>query len=651
MLARVHEHVAIAGRRRRIAASTGPVFMKFGRVPTTYRNVLIGAGHARRVRELSSAVVTHERARGLVRAVARARRSRRPIVVVAPQGWIPGPLGVLALRAATVVAAETEEHAAALAARARLVPRPVVLAGPPGRAARLESVRMRAAAAGARGPRPRRRAPKPAALLARAVGPRSARLALAAGDEATAAARADEALRRDPGDRRALVVRAVLLERAGEPTRALHAARAAADGESVRRLEGQLRVLEPVRRAPRAPRAPAARAEAGRRVLVLLESSLPHAPAGYALRSAALLRGLVRAGCVPLVVTRLGFPAARGRRDFAAVEWVEGVAHHRLWVPGVRRYTAVPLDEQLDRAVVETAALAQRFDPSLVWAASPHLNGLVGLALRERLDVPLVYDVRGFPELTWEAERATASELSRARAAAEAATMAAADEVVTLGEVMRTRILERAVDPSRVSVLGHVVETGAAAAGPAGGVPVVGLAATLRRYEGVEVLLRAVAAVRAEGSPVRALVLGDGPALAGLRETASQLGFEPGDVLPGRVPAAAARAGLDAMDVVVVPRLDEGVCRWVVPLKPVEALAAGRPLIASRLPALEEIGGEGRARLVAPGDHGALAEAIAADLADPAARTARAESARRWALRAHGVEAFDARLRSLLARR
>ena len=61
-------------------------------------------------------------------------------------------------------------------------------------------------------------------------------------------------------------------------------------------------------------------------------------------------------------------------------------------------------------------------------------------------------------------------------------------------------------------------------------------------------------------------------------------------------------------------------------------MAAGRPVVASDIPALREVAGEA-ALLVPPGDAGAWAEAIAALLADGPRRAAMAEQGRRRAER------------------
>ena len=66
-----------------------------------------------------------------------------------------------------------------------------------------------------------------------------------------------------------------------------------------------------------------------------------------------------------------------------------------------------------------------------------------------------------------------------------------------------------------------------------------------------------------------------------------------------------------ALDVFAVPRLDERVCRLVTPLKPVEAMAGGLPVVASDLAALREIVEPGvTGELIPAGESARLADVL-----------------------------------------
>ncbi|MFC7717845.1 glycosyltransferase [Nonomuraea recticatena] len=100
-------------------------------------------------------------------------------------------------------------------------------------------------------------------------------------------------------------------------------------------------------------------------------------------------------------------------------------------------------------------------------------------------------------------------------------------------------------------------------------------------------------------------------------------------ILPGRVGPEEALQAQSAIDIFACPREDLRVCRLVTPLKPVEAMALGKPVVLSDLPALSElVGSDGAGLLVPPGDPEALAEALADLRDDPARRAEMGEAGR-----------------------
>jgi glycosyltransferase involved in cell wall biosynthesis len=133
---------------------------------------------------------------------------------------------------------------------------------------------------------------------------------------------------------------------------------------------------------------------------------------------------------------------------------------------------------------------------------------------------------------------------------------------------------------------------------------------TLEPRKGLDVLVAAYRLLLAEHPDAPPLVLvggagwGDQPSLAAL--PAGRL------VLTGYVGAA------DLVGVVAGARLLAFPSRYEgFGLPPLEAMAAGVPVVASDLPAVREVTG-GLARLVPPADADALAGALAAELAGPA---------------------------------
>lgn len=180
--------------------------------------------------------------------------------------------------------------------------------------------------------------------------------------------------------------------------------------------------------------------------------------------------------------------------------------------------------------------------------------------------------------------------------------------------------------------------------GLASGTPRVLYAGQLYPWKGVDVLLDAMA-----GIPDAHLVILGGLEgerdLARVRARVAELGLAARTTMAGTVPQAQVAAELTRAHVVAVPFLLSRMTeRHTSPIKAFEAMAAGRPIVASDTPAMREILRDGlSALLVPPGDAAALRAAIARLLADRAlaerlARTAWVDSVRHsWAARAQAL--------------
>ncbi|MEV0891283.1 glycosyltransferase [Promicromonospora sp. NPDC050262] len=369
-------------------------------------------------------------------------------------------------------------------------------------------------------------------------------------------------------------------------------------------------------------------------VLHHLTNSLPHTQSGYTLRSHAILVAQRAHGLAASATTRPGYPLTIGSLAARGTDVVDGVAYRRL----------VPARAESDaarRAAQETdllVAAAREVGADVLHTTTPSAVGSLARAAARRAGIPWVYEVRGLPEETWVAAHGTPEARARAAASRRRALMQAketelalaADAVVTLSGTMRDALVARGVPAGRITVVPNAVpdalltahhptpEAARAALGlPAG--PAIGTVSSLVDYEGLETVVRTVATLRARGHDVTGLLVGDGVSRPGLARLARELGVADHVVLPGRVPPAVALTWLAALDVVLVPRRDHEVTRLVTPLKPVEAMAVGRPVVASALPALvEAVGGAGLH--VDAGDLEGWADAVGSLLADTGRR-------------------------------
>ena len=401
------------------------------------------------------------------------------------------------------------------------------------------------------------------------------------------------------------------------------------------------------------------------RILHLLKTSLPDRQSGYTIRSRETLRAQVAAGLDPFVVTPYGFPA---RRPAPATEVVDGIAHHRL-APGAR-IDDILSTEILSRTATLAADVALRERPALIHAASGdrgYDGGLVGLALKTHLHLPLVYEVRGFLEASWTADPEIAAiahdaEMTRLRTAAEDRVMAAADGITTLGSAMRDELIARGVPGDRIVVVPNGIDPAAfepTAADPAlrhryrlDGRWVFGYISNLDHFrEGHDLLIEATARLVAAGRDVACLIVGDGHRRHELESMAAAAGLRDRVIFTGRVPHAEVRAHYALLDTFVIARAPDRAARFTTPLKPYEAMAMGLPLVVSDLPALTEIAAPGERGLAFPaGDADALAAALAILMDDPATGRRLGDAARDWVIAERTWAANGVRYRELYER-
>jgi glycosyltransferase involved in cell wall biosynthesis len=141
-----------------------------------------------------------------------------------------------------------------------------------------------------------------------------------------------------------------------------------------------------------------------------------------------------------------------------------------------------------------------------------------------------------------------------------------------------------------------------------------------RHIKGADLLIEAVARLRADGKPVTLTLGGDGEEMDALKAKVQKLGLAEAVRFIGHVKA---RFGFSKGGLLVVPSRGDSM-----PYVVIEAAAAGIPMVAARVGGIPEIFGPYTEALFAPSNADAMADAIKTALADPAAAQDRARSLR-----------------------
>lgn len=355
------------------------------------------------------------------------------------------------------------------------------------------------------------------------------------------------------------------------------------------------------------------------RILHVLDHSLP-IHSGYAFRTRAILREQRRLGWETHHLTTPKHPGGK-----LAQEVVDDLAFHRstrdegwFWsLPLVREWATIRSTERrLDD-------LIPRLRPDILHAHSPALNAVAAILAGRRHRIPVVYEVRAF----WEdaaVDHGTAREGGaryRATRALETWALRNADHVTTICEGLKREILARRIRTD-VTVVPNAVDANAFEFGQPGdaglksslgleGRIVLGFIGSFYAYEGLDLLVDALPLILARHPEVRLLLVGGGPAESAIRKAAADRGVVGQVVLTGRVPHQDVHRYYDIVDVLAYPRRPMRLTDLVTPLKPLEAMAQGRLVVASDVGGHRELIRDGETGILfKAGDAASLANAI-----------------------------------------
>ena len=370
------------------------------------------------------------------------------------------------------------------------------------------------------------------------------------------------------------------------------------------------------------------------------------------LRTDVELRGTVLAAGGSMAHTA-GIVDALQRRGYDVAFWstgeVAGVTAPRVGLPVLARAN-VPqemweLASGLRQALIRggsgraSAFVYQRYS----------LNNLSGLLLARRWGVPLVLEVNA-SEVRWRQDW-SALRLPRLGRACERALLRGADRIVTVSDNVRRDLLEEGADPARVRSVpnGVDVERFATAAArelpvPAGSF-VVAFVGLFYPWHGVHVLAEAFGLLHRARPDSRLLLIGDGEEAARTRATLERAGAGEAFLMPGLVPREDVPGYLAAADVLVSPHAN--IRNFIgSPIKIFEYMAAGRPIVVTRVGQMAELLRDREtALIVPPEDPQALAGALI-ELHDDAELRARLGGGAQAEARAR--HSWDARLAEIV---
>lgn len=343
------------------------------------------------------------------------------------------------------------------------------------------------------------------------------------------------------------------------------------------------------------------------KVLHIFDHSIP-LHSGYTFRSRSILKEQRVLGIETCHVT-----SPKQGNATASVDTVDGLTFYRSAqptgllskIPGLNQLALVGPMTQRILAAIEAEK------PDILHAHSPALNGLAALRAAKITGLPVVYEIRAF----WEdaaVDHGTCKEgdlrytLTRQL---ENYVVSSANAVTTICEGLRSDLVSRGYAADKFTVIPNAVNIEQfQLCGPKDavleaelglvGCEVLGFLGSFYAYEGLDLAVRALAQVHQQAPQLRLLLVGGGPQEQQLKQLVQELGLQDKVIFTGRVPHADVDRYYSLVDLLLYPRKSMRLTDLVTPLKPLEAMAQGKLVLAS------DVGGH--KELIRDGDNGYL---------------------------------------------
>jgi PEP-CTERM/exosortase A-associated glycosyltransferase len=397
------------------------------------------------------------------------------------------------------------------------------------------------------------------------------------------------------------------------------------------------------------------------KILHILDHSLP-LHSGYTFRTQNILEEQRKREWSPVALTSSKHEASWDGPS-QRMEEIGGFRFYRTGCLG-RGLAPLAAELQLMRLLAKRIEEVAKIEkPALLHAHSPVLNVLASLWAGRKLGIPVVYEIRAF----WEdaaVDHGTYSPNSwkyRMMRSMETWACRKAAQVAVLCNGIKNDLIQRGIPEAKLTVVFNGInpqdfrvldpEEELAKSLGIGGKRVLGFVGSFYRYEGLDLLVKAFAKLCETRDDLVLLLVGGGEMEGELRDQVEKSSLQDKVIIPGRFPHEKIPGIYSLIDILVYPRYSMRLTELVTPLKPLEAMAMGKPLVASDIGGHRElIRNESTGLLFKPGDVSALAEALLRLLDDAALGARLAMQGDQWVRENHTWSKTTAIYSSIYAR-
>ncbi len=384
------------------------------------------------------------------------------------------------------------------------------------------------------------------------------------------------------------------------------------------------------------------------KVLHVLEHSFPRL-AGYTVRSKNIVDNQRMEDIKPVVITS---PLQeKTDRSYREPELIDGIRYYRTG-----EFNRVDIDQPMPIRLLRRYLYSKEYGKAIGWVAkkegsqiihshSSYLNGIRGNEAARKLGVLCVYEVRGL----WQ-DTAVITERIDARHwkykfidYMDRRAMLGANRVISISNQLKIELIAKGVPENRISVVPNGVDTKIFKPQEKNpdimmqygleGKLVFGFVGSIRKIEGLALFLENMPKILKRKGQIKAMFVGGGEEVARLKMIAREKGLQEHTVFSGQVSHDKVLDYYSVLDILLYPRIDAKVNQKVTPLKPLEAMAMEKVVLASDVGGLTELVKDGKNGFLFRADDGDDLMRRCLDLVNnPALRQTVAKSARSWVL-------------------
>ncbi|RDY71694.1 glycosyltransferase WbuB [Halobacillus trueperi] len=335
-----------------------------------------------------------------------------------------------------------------------------------------------------------------------------------------------------------------------------------------------------------------------KKVLHILFHSVPNNN-GYSIRSKYIVENIKKNFEVQVITSP--YQESHGK-----LETYDSVNYHRLFN---HKSSKSQLIKNIIMIRKEILKLNNKEHFDLIHVHSPWIIAIPSILASKKLNIPVIYEVRGAWEDTDVAigKKTESSIKYKIIRKIETWCMKNADHIVSISKGLKRDMIKRGIDKNKISHISNGVDTNKfnpafisestklnlkSKYGIKDKDLVVGYISSLRKLEGVQNLIEAAKNLETKVS-FKFLIVGDGEYRRELEDIVKENNLEEKFIFTGKVNHLEIINYYSLIDIFVIPRIKARVNEIVTPLKPYEAMSMNKPLIVSDVGGLLEIIEEG----------------------------------------------------------